>query len=68
MIQAGYFRCALHVDWVQPPVEVEPGLLLADDWEGFAQVNQLEGLAMTTNHQSLPSMEDQLCWIRVVVL
>ena len=43
-------------------------LLLADQWEGFTQASQLQGLAVTTNHQPLPSVEDQLCSGRVVVL
>ena len=47
---------------------VEPWLLLADQWEGFAQASQLQGLAVTTDHKPLPSMEDQLCRGRVVVL
>ena len=42
-------------------------LLLADQWEGFTQASQLQGLAVITDHQPLPSMEDQLCRGRVVV-
>ena len=41
---------------------MEPWLLLADQWEGFTQASQLPGLAVTTDHQPLPSMEGQLCW------
>ena len=40
---------------------VEPYLLLADQWEGFTQASQLQGLAVTTDHQPLPFMVDQLC-------
>ena len=47
---------------------VEPYLLLADQWEGFTQGSQLQGLAVTTEHQPLLSMEDQLCRGRVEVL
>ena len=36
---------------------VEPWLLLADQWEGFAQASQLQGLAVTTYHQPPPSGE-----------
>ena len=36
-------------------------MLLADQWEGFTQASQLQGLAMSTYHQPLPFMEDQLC-------
>ena len=43
-------------------------MLLAGQWEGFTQASQLQGLAVTTNHQPLPSVEDQLCSGRVVVL
>ena len=47
---------------------VEPYLLLADQWEGFTQASQLQGLAVTTEHQPLPSVESQLCRDRVVML
>ena len=45
---------------VQPPIVVEPWLLLAGQWEGFTQSDQLQGLAVTTDHQPLTIMEDQL--------
>ena len=47
---------------------MEPLLLLAGQWEEFPQASQLQGLAVTTGHQPLPSVEDQLCRGRVVVL
>ena len=47
---------------------VETWLLLADQWEGFTQASQLEGLSVITDHPPLPSMEDQLCRGRVAVL
>ena len=47
---------------------VEPWLLLAGSWEGFTQASQLQGLAVTTDYEPLPSMEDQLCRGRMVVL
>ena len=47
---------------------VEPWSLLVGQWEGFTQASQLQGLAMTTDHQPPPSMEDQLCRGRVVML
>ena len=50
------------------PLVVEPWLLLADQWEGFTQASQLQGLAVTTYHQPLPSVQDQLCRSKVVVL
>ena len=31
---------------------------LADQWEGFTQASQLQGLTMTTDHQPLPSVKD----------
>ena len=46
---------------VHPLLVVEPWLLLAGQWEGLTQTSQLQGLAVTTDHQPLPSMEDQLC-------
>ena len=36
--------------------------------EGFTQASQLEEQTVTTDHQPLPSMEDQLCRGKVVVL
>ena len=39
------------------PLVVKPWLLLADQWEGFTQASQLQGLAVTTDHQTLPSVE-----------
>ena len=51
-----------------PPLVVEPWLLLADQWEGFPQASQLQGLAVTTYHQPPPFVEDQLCRDRVVGL
>ena len=47
---------------------VEPWLLLAGQWEIFTQAIQLQGLVVTTEHQPVPSVEDQLCRGRVVVL
>ena len=41
---------------------------MAGKWEGFTQASQLKGLAVTTDHQPPPSMEDQLCRGRVGVL
>ena len=41
---------------------------MADQWEGFTQASQLQGLAVTIDNQPLPSMEDQLCRGRVEVL
>ena len=43
-----------------PPLAVEPWLLLAGQWEGFTQASQLQGLSVTSDHEPLPSMEDQL--------
>ena len=43
-------------------------MLLAGQWEGFTQASQLQQLAVTTDHPPLPSVEDQLCKSRVVVL
>ena len=51
-----------------PPLVVEPWLLLADQWEGFTQVSQLQGLTMTTYYQPAHSVEDQLFRGMVVVL
>ena len=34
---------------------VEPWFLLADQWEGFTQASQLQGLVVTTDHQPLLS-------------
>ena len=53
---------------VRRPFVVEPWLLLAGQWEGFTQASQLQGLAVTTDHQPPPSVEDQLCRGRVEVL
>ena len=64
----GYSKCTLCVGCVHPPLVVEPWLLLSGQWEGFTQASQLQGLAVTTDHQSLPSVEDQLFGVRVVVL
>ena len=47
---------------------VGPWLLLKDQWEGFTQASQLQGLALATYHQPRPSIKDQLCRGRVVVL
>ena len=66
--QAGYLRCVLHVSFIHPPIVVEPWLLLAGQWEGFTQASQLQGLAVTTDHQPPPSVEDHLCSGRVAVL
>ena len=65
---AGCSRYTLPVGRVHPLLVVEPWLLLADQWEEFTQASQLQGLVVTTDHQPLPSMEDQLCRGRVVVL
>ena len=43
-------------------------MLLAYQWEGFTQASELQGLDLTTYHQPLPSVENQLCSGRVVVL
>ena len=43
------------------PLVVEYWLQLVDQWEVFNQVSHLQGLAVTTDHQPLPSVEDQLC-------
>ena len=56
------------VEYMHPPLVVEPWLLLADQWEGFTQASHLQGLAVTTDHQPPPSVEDLLCRGRVVVL
>ena len=53
---------------LHPSLVVEPSLLLAGQWEEFTQASQLQGLAVTTDHQPLLSMEDQLCRGMVVVL
>ena len=45
---------------MHPSLVVESWLLLADQREGFTQDCQLEGLALITYHQPLPSVEDQL--------
>ena len=37
-----------------PPLVVEPWLLLADQWEGFTQASQLQGLAVTTDYYFHP--------------
>ena len=49
-------------------IKTKTGWLLADQWEGLTQASQLQGLAMTTNCQPPPSVEDQLCRGRMVVL
>ena len=41
---------------------------MADQWEGFTQASQLQGLAVATDHHPLPYVEDQLWRGRVVVL
>ena len=43
-------------------------MLLADQWEGFTQASQLQGLAVTYDHKPLPFVEDQLFSGEVVVL
>ena len=55
-------------EYTHPSLVVEPWLLLADQWEEFTQTSQPQGLAVTTDHNPLPSMEDQLCRGGVVVL
>ena len=51
-----------------PPLVVEPWLLMAGQWEGFTQASQVQGLGVTIDHQPLPSVEDQLCRGNMVVL
>ena len=46
---------------VHPPLVVEPWLLLASHWEGFTKANQLQGLAVTTDHRPLTTVEDRFC-------
>ena len=50
--QAWYSRCTLHEGLVHPPLLVEPWFLLADQWEGFTQASQLQGLAVTISSTS----------------
>ena len=54
--------------WAEYTLVGEPWLLLEDVREGFTQASQLQGLAVTIDHQLLPSVEDQLCRGRMVVL
>ena len=66
--QVGYLRCDPLV-WA----EYTLFLLLSRDMVGkseeeFTQASQLRVLAVTTGHQPLSSVEDQLCRGRVVVL
>ena len=42
--------------------------MLADQWEGFTQASQLQGIAVIMYQQPPPSMEDQLCRGTVVEL
>ncbi|KAF6119945.1 hypothetical protein HJG60_010312 [Phyllostomus discolor] len=44
--------CGLCTPSSYPPLVVEPWLVLAGQWEGFNQANQLQGLAMTTDLRS----------------
>ena len=43
-------------------------MLLTGKWEGFTQASELQRLIVTSDHQYLPSVEDQLCRGRVVML
>ena len=65
---AGYLRCALYVASGHLPLVVEPWLQLEEQLEGFTKASQLQELAVTTDHQPPPSVEDQLCGDKMVVL
>ena len=45
---------------VYPPLVREPWLLLAHQWEGFTQADQLKELIVTPDNQPPTTLEDQL--------